>query len=180
MIVRSATAADARGVHDIYAHHVLHGDGTFEESPPGIDGMALRIEAVLARGLPYVVVEDEGRIAAFAYASPFRTRAAYRYTLEDSVYVAHDARRRGYGRAVLIPVIDACRDLGAHQLVAVIGGSDNAGSIGLHRSVGFRDGGVLKGLGYKFGRWLDVVNMQLPLNGGTQSSPEAPGVNLAD
>lgn len=178
MIVRAATTADARGVHDIYAHHVLHGDGTFEESPPGIDGMALRIEAVLARGLPYIVAEDEGRIAAFAYASPFRTRAAYRYTLEDSVYVAHDARRRGYGRAVLTPVIEACRTLGVHQLVAVIGGSDNAGSIGLHRSLGFLDAGVLKGVGYKFGRWLDVVNMQLPLNGGIDGAPLRSGVDL--
>jgi len=179
VIVRAATAADARGLHDIYAHHVLHSDGTFEESPPGIDGMALRVEAVLARGLPYWVVEERGRIAAFAYASPFRTRAAYRFTLEDSVYVAPDLQRRGYGRATLAPVIEACRALGAHQLLALIGGSGNAGSVGLHRAMGFRDAGVLTGVGYKFGRWLDVVTMQLPLNGGAQGTPQGPGVDLS-
>jgi L-amino acid N-acyltransferase YncA len=178
MIVRSATTRDAQGVHDVYAHHVLHGDGTFEETPPGVEAIALRIQAVLARGLPYIVAEEEGRIAAFAYAAPFRTRAAYRYTLEDSVYVAADARRRGYGRAVLVPVIDACRELGVHQVLAVIGGSDNAGSIGLHRALGFQDAGVLTGLGYKFGRWLDVVNMLLPLNGGKDAAPQGAGIRL--
>jgi phosphinothricin acetyltransferase len=179
MIVRPATQADAPAIHDIYAHHVLNGDGTFEESPPGVDAMALRIGAVLLRGLPYLVAEENGAIRAFAYASPFRTRDAYRFTLEDSVYVAADAARRGYGRAVLKPVIAACRDLGVHQVLAMIGGSDNAGSIGLHRALGFRDCGVLKGVGYKFGRWLDVVTMQLPLNGGVERAPQGHGVDLA-
>lgn len=178
MIVRAATTGDAEGVHDIYAHHVLHGDGTFEETPPGIDGIALRIEAVLSRGLPYVVAEDQGRIVAFAYAAPFRTRAAYRFTLEDSVYVAADARRQGLGRAVLVPVIEACRVSGVHQLIAVIGGSDNVGSVGLHRGLGFESAGVLRGVGYKFGRWLDVVNMQLSLNGGAGAPPEGAGARL--
>ncbi len=171
MIVRPATVADAPGVQAIYAHHCLHADGTFEEAAPNVEGMAGRMAAVVDAGLPYVVAEADGQILAFAYAAPFRTRAAYRHTLEDSVYVAPGAQRRGLGRAVLQPVIDACRDRGVHQLLAVIGGSHNEGSIGLHAALGFQPAGTLRGVGYKFGRWLDVVMMQLPLNGGDGGPP---------
>lgn len=178
MIVRPATEADAPGVQAIYAHHVLESEGAFEETAPDVEMMARRIAAVLHRGQPYIVAEAQGVIQAFAYAAPFRSRTAYRYTLEDSVYVAPQARRRGYGRAVLAPVVEACRALGVHQLVALIGGSDNAGSIGLHRALGFQDAGVLKAVGYKFGRWLDVVTMQLPMNGGGDAVPSGTGVSL--
>lgn len=178
VIVRPATLADARGVQAIYSHHCLHGDGTFEVAPPSVDGMAGRIAAVLDAGLPYIVAEEDGRILAFAYAAPFRTRAAYRHTLEDSVYVAPGAQRRGLGRAVLQPVIAAARDLGVHQLLAVIGGSHNEGSIGLHTALGFLPAGTLRGVGFKFGRWLDVVTMQLPLNGGTEAQPSGPGLRF--
>lgn len=178
MIVRPAAIADAAGLHDVYAHHVRRGDGTFEETPPSVEEMAGRVRAVLDLGLPYMLAEDGGQVLAFAYAAPYRTRAAYRHTLEDSVYVAPGQLRRGLGRAVLIPVVERCRDLGVHQLIAVIGGSDNAASIGLHTALGFQPAGVLKGVGYKFGRWLDVVNMQLPLNGGTDAPPSGSGVSL--
>jgi L-amino acid N-acyltransferase YncA len=171
MIVREAALGDAAAIQAIYAHHVLHGTGSFEEVPPTVEDIAARIAAVQERGLPYRVAVDDGAVRAYAYASPFRPRAAYRYTVEDSVYVAPDAQRRGYGRAALQAVIDACAGLGVHQIVAVIGGSDNSGSIGLHDALGFRRMGVLTGVGFKAGRWVDAVHMQKALNGGSQAEP---------
>jgi L-amino acid N-acyltransferase YncA len=178
MIVRPALIQDAAGVQAIYAHHVRSGDGTFEEAAPDVAEIARRMGEITGKGLPYVVAEQDGRVMAFAYAAPYRTRAAYRFTLEDSVYVAPDAPRQGFGRAVLQAVVDQCRDIGVHQLVAVIGGTGNAGSIALHTALGFQPAGVLRGVGYKFGRWLDVVNMQLPLNGGVDGAPLGAGVQL--
>jgi phosphinothricin acetyltransferase len=166
MIVREALPADAAAVQAIYAHHVLNGWGTFEEVPPTTAQIAERMAAVQGRGLPYRVVEDAGAVRSFAYAAPFRPRAAYRFTIEDSVYVAPDGQRRGYGRAALGAVMAECQRLGFHQMVAVIGGADNAGSIGLHTALGFRRTGVLPGVGFKAGRWVDVVHMQKALNGG--------------
>jgi phosphinothricin acetyltransferase len=133
---------------------------------------------VQERGLPWVVVEAEGRVVAFAYAGPFRTRPAYRYTAEDSVYVAPDARGKGYGRAALEAVIAACETMGLRQLVAVIGDSENAGSVRLHQALGFQPCGTLRAVGFKHGRWLDVVTMQKPLNGGDAGAPEGPGMPL--
>jgi L-amino acid N-acyltransferase YncA len=176
VIVRDATLADAEAVQALYAHHVLTGSGTFEERPPTVEEMSSRMQALIGLGLPYVVAEIDGVIAAFAYAGPFRTRAAYRHTLEDTVYVAEGQAGRGLGRAVLQAVIDRSRALAVHQLIAVIGGSDNQGSIGLHAALGFRQVGVLEGVGYKFGRWLDVVHMQLALNGGADAQPTGPGL----
>jgi L-amino acid N-acyltransferase YncA len=179
MIVRAATAADAEALAAIYGHHVLHGFGTFEEDPPSPAEMENRRGAIADRGLPYLVAEAEGRVLGFAYAGPFRPRQAYRYTLEDSVYIAPEAIGKGVGRAVLSAVIAACEALGIRQLVAVIGDSGNAASIGLHRSLGFVDAGVGKSFGFKHGRWVDIVWMQKSLNGGDQTAPDTPGVKLS-
>jgi L-amino acid N-acyltransferase YncA len=177
--VRPSVEADASALAAIYGHHVLHGFGTFEEIAPSPAEMAARRRAIVERGLPHLVAEQAGRVLGFAYASPFRTRAAYRYTVEDSVYVAPDAIGRGVGKAVLAEVLSACQRLGFRQVVAVIGGSDNAASIGVHRALGFEPAGVGKGFGYKQGRWVDVVWMQKPLNGGADGVPEAPGLDLS-
>jgi phosphinothricin acetyltransferase len=179
MIIRAATSEDAAALAAIYGHHVLHGFGTFEEEPPSAAEMDSRRAAIVARGLPYLVAEDAGRVLGFAYAGPFRPRQAYRYTLEDSVYIAPDAVGRGVGKAVLSAVIAACEALGIRQLVAVIGDSGNAASIGLHRSLGFVDAGVGRSFGWKHGRWVDIVWMQKALNGGDQTAPDGPGARLS-
>jgi phosphinothricin acetyltransferase len=176
VIVRSASLDDAEGVAAIYGHHVLHSLGTFEETPPSVTEMSGRMEAVLSRGLPYLVAEDAGRILGFAYAGPFRPRAAYRYTAEDSVYIAPDQMGRGVGKALLGQVIAACEAMGLRQLLAVIGDSGNAGSIALHRSLGFQDSGIGRAVGFKHGRWLDIVTLQRPLNDGAASLPTGPGL----
>ena len=178
VIVRPATAADAAALAEIYGHNALHGTGTFEEAAPTPEAMAARLEAVLAQDLPWVVAEAQGRVLGFAYAAPYRLRSAYRYTAEDSVYVAPEAQGRGVGRAALQAVIDACESRGLRQLVAVIGDSGNAGSIGLHRALGFEPAGTLADVGYKHGRWLDVVLMRRALNGGGRSAPGPGGLAL--
>jgi L-amino acid N-acyltransferase YncA len=178
MIIRAATDADADALAAIYGDAVLHGFGTFEEVPPSPAEMAARRRAVAERGLPYLVAEDAGQVLGFAYAAPFRPRAAYRYTLEDSVYVGPDAKGKGVGRAVLGAVIEACEAAGLRQLVAVIGDSGNAASIGLHRSLGFEPAGVGRSLGHKHGRWVDIVWMQRALNGGDARAPDGPGLAL--
>jgi len=179
MIIREATSADAEALAAIYGHHVLHGLGTFEEEPPSAAEMERRRAAIADLGLPYLAAEADGRIMGFAYAGPFRTRAAYRYTLEDSVYVAPDAVGKGVGRAVLGAVVEACEALGVRQLVAVIGDSGNAASIGLHAALGFRRAGVGEAFGFKHGRWVDIVWMQKALNRGSETNPEGPGVRLS-
>jgi len=178
MIVRPALATDAAAIQTIYAHHVLHGTGTFEETPPSVEQMTQRMADVTGRGLPWVVAEEGGKVLGYAYASPFRLRSAYRYTAEDSVYVAPGAQGRGVGRAALTEVVAACEVLGLRQLLAVIGDSANAASIGLHRTLGFEIIGASPGLGFKQGRFLDVVFMQKALNGGTAGKPDADGLAL--
>ena len=178
MIVRPSTPDDVAALTAIYGHHVLHGLGTFEEVPPSAEDMAARRLAIIERGLPYLVAEDAGQVLGFAYAGPFRPRAAYRYTVEDSVYVAPGATGRGVGRAVLSAVIEACEVFGIRQVVAVIGDSDNAGSIGLHTALGFEPAGVGKALGWKHGRWVDIVWMQKALNGGVATAPDTTGMTL--
>jgi L-amino acid N-acyltransferase YncA len=178
MIVRPAINADAAAVQAIYAHHVLHGTGTFEEDPPTVADMEGRMEAILRRGLPYLVAEIDGKVAGFAYAGPFRMRAAYRYTAEDSVYIAPDRVGQGVGKRLVEEVVGVCERLGMHQLLAVIGDSANQASIGVHRSCGFEMIGTMPGVGYKFGRWLDVVLMSKPLNGGVEVAPAAKGMDL--
>lgn len=178
MIVREATEADAPALAAIYGDAVLHGFGTFEEEPPTPADMDVRRRALQDQGLPYLVAEADGRVLGFAYAGPFRPRAAYRYTLEDSVYVAPEAKGKGVGRTVLSAVIAACEALGVRQLMAVIGDSDNSGSIALHRALGFEQTGVGRSVGFKHGRWVDIVHMQKPLNGGDALAPNGPGVRL--
>jgi len=182
MIVRPATEADAPALAAIYGDAVLNGFGTFEEVAPSPADMDGRRRAVQDMGLPYLVCEEDGpegaRVLGFAYAGPFRPRAAYRYTLEDSVYVAPEAKGKGVGRTVLSAVIAACEALGVRQLMAVIGDSENSGSIGLHRSLGFEQTGVGRSVGFKHGRWVDIVHMQKPLNGGDGRAPDAPGITL--
>ena len=178
MIVRAASPADAAALARIYGHNAVHGFGTFEEVAPSPEEMAARLKAVQDRGMPWMVVEDAGQVLGFAYAAPYRTRSAYRYTAEDSVYVAPEAQGRGVGRAALQAVVAACEALGVRQLVAVIGDSDNAGSLALHRALGFEPCGVLPALGFKHGRWLDVVLMQKALNGGASIPPQGAGIDL--
>ena len=175
MTLRPAQTADLEAIQAIYAHHVTHGLGTFEEVPPSVAAMAERLEAVRSKGLPWLVAE-EGEVLGYAYAGPFRTRAAYRYTVEDSVYVAEAARGAGIGKALLAAVIAECEGLGLRQMVGVIGDSGNAASIALHRALGFEFLAALPGLGWKFERWVDVVWMQRPLGPGASSGPDAPGV----
>jgi len=172
MIIRPAVLDDAFAIAALYGHHVLHGTGTFEEAPPSPSEIAERMKAVLEKGFPWLVVEEDGRIVAYAYAGPYHRRSAYRYTAEDSVYVADEERGKGYGSAALAAVIDACEAMGLRRLLAVIGDSQNEGSIALHRSLGFSFCGALPAVGYKAGQWLDVVFMQLPLNGGDVGTPE--------
>ena len=178
VIVRPATAADAQALAIIYGDACLHGFGTFEEAAPSPQEMAARLKTVTDRGLPYVVAEVEGQVAALAYAAPFRLRAAYRFTVEDSVYVAPGFKGRGLGKAVLLKVIDACEALGLRQICAVIGDSANQGSIGLHRALGFETKGVMPAVGFKHGRWVDIVFMQRPLNGGAETLPDGGGLEL--
>jgi phosphinothricin acetyltransferase len=178
VIVRAATRADVGAVTAIYAHHVLTGFGTFEEVPPSEAQIAERMAAVLAHRLPYLVAEDDGGLLGYAYASPFRPRAAYRYTAEDSVYIHPEMMGRGVGKALLAQVVADCEALGLRQLLAVIGDSGNAGSIALHRSMGFQDTGVGRAVGFKHGRWVDIVTMQRALNTGAAGPPDAPGLAL--
>ena len=178
MLIRALTLPDIPAVQAIYAHHVLNGLATFEEDPPGVDDVAERVAAVRAKDLPWLVAEVGGRVLGYAYASPFRPRTAYRFTVEDSVYIAPEAARRGLGKVLLDAVIAECEAMSLRQMIAVIGDSGNAASIGLHRACGFEFKTALDGVGYKFGRWVDVVWMQRSLNGGDERLPDGPGLTL--
>jgi L-amino acid N-acyltransferase YncA len=162
--IRPATSDDAPAIQAIYAHHVLTGTGTFEIDPPDLADISARMAKVAARGWPWLVSVDEGgAVNGYAYAGPFRERAAYDATVEDSIYIAPSAIGQGIGRALLIAVLDACTRAGAKEMLAVIGDSDNQASIGLHRALGFEDVGILRNVGVKFGRTLDVVILQKSL-----------------
>ena len=178
MIIRPATEQDADALAAIYGHAVLHGFGTFETTPPSAHEMDRRRRVILETGLPYQVAEAEGRVIGYAYASIFRPRPGYRFTAEDSVYVAPEAGGRGVGLAVLSEVLAVCEAIGLRQIVAVIGDSGNVGSIALHRKLGFTDSGVIRDAGHKHGRWVDIVLMQKALNGGGARNPDAPGLSL--
>jgi L-amino acid N-acyltransferase YncA len=170
--LRDSGPADVPAIAAIYAHHVRFGLGSFEEEPPSAAELARRREEVLGRGLPYLVAVDAlGTVLGYAYAAPYRTRSAYRYSLEDSIYVAPAASRRGAGRALLAALIERCAGLGYRQMVAVIGDSGNAASIGLHEQAGFRRVGLLPAVGFKHGRWVDSVLMQRPLGPGDGTLP---------
>ena len=172
LLIRPGTNADLAAITAIYAHHVLHGTGTFELDAPDEAEMTRRREAVLANGLPWLVAERRGEVLGYAYANHFRPRRAYRFCLEDSIYLAPAAQGHGIGRLLLAELMAQCEARGARQMLAVIGDSANAGSIGVHRSLGFEHTGVLKASGWKFGRWLDVVLMQRSL--GLGSGADAP------
>lgn len=163
MRVRPAANADLPAITAIYAHWVLHGTASFENEAPSEAEMAARFERALAGGYPFLVADEEGAVAGYAYASAYRPRAAYRHTVENSVYLHPTATGRGVGRALLTELIAACAGRGYEEMVAVIGDAANAASIGLHTSLGFRHVGTLTNVGRKFGRLLDTVLMQRTL-----------------
>ena len=179
MIVRPAEETDAAAIAAIYEPAVLHGFGTFETVPPDAAWWDARRRDIQGYGPPFLVAEEAGRVLGFASAGPFRPRPGYRFTAEDSVYVAPDAQGKGVGRVVLAAVVEACEAFGRRQLVAVIGDSENHASINLHRSLGFEHSGVGRSFGFKHGRWVDIVWMQKALNGGDERAPDTSGISLS-
>jgi L-amino acid N-acyltransferase YncA len=171
ILVRDAAAADMPAIQAIYAHHVLHGLATFEEVPPSVAEMGERRAAVLKAGLPYLAAEIDGAVVGYAYATAYRPRPAYRFTVEDSIYIAHGLGGRGIGGALLGALINRCERGPWRQMLAVIGNSGNAGSIALHRRLGFEPIGTLHAVGFKLGRWVDTVLMQRALGDGDRSAP---------
>jgi L-amino acid N-acyltransferase YncA len=172
ILVRDAGDADIEAVQRIYALYVLHGLATFEESPPAVDELFRRRQAILSAGLPYLVAIVDEQIAGFAYASSYRPRPAYRHTVEDSVYVANDLHGRGIGSVLLSALIERCETGDWRQMMAVIGDSGNAASIALHKRFGFEHAGTLKAVGFKLGRWVDTVLMQRSLGPGDRTLPQ--------
>lgn len=171
--VRPSRDDDLPAIQRIYAHHVLTSVASFEVAPPDVAELARRRAEVLARGLPYLVVEATGGPPlGYAYASPYRARPAYRHTVEDSLYVAPEALGRGCGRALLAALIAACEARDVREIVAVIADRANAPSIRLHQALGFREVGCLEGVGFKFGRWIDTILMQCSINGEKPPPPE--------
>jgi phosphinothricin acetyltransferase len=164
MIIRQATGADAAALAKIYAPYVLHGTASFETEPPDTAEMTARVERISRSGWPWLVAEKQDAVIGYAYYSQFRDRAAYRYSAEVSIYLDQAAIGHGIGRLLLTALIDAAKAAGFRELFAVIGDSDNAASIGLHEALGFRHAGLLQRAGFKFGRWLNVVYMQLSLD----------------
>jgi L-amino acid N-acyltransferase YncA len=169
--IRPAGPADIAAITRIYAHAVRHGTASFELDPPDEAEMARRQRALTEDGFPYLVAELDGGIAGYAYAGPYRARPAYRFSVEDSVYVAAEAHRRGVGRALLDRLIVESEACGFRQMIAVIGDSAQAPSIELHRAAGFRLIGAIESVGFKFGRWLDSVLMQRALGPGASTVP---------
>ena len=171
MQIRAATEADIAEIQSIYAHHVLTGAGTFEEVPPSVEETSDRVSKVLQRGWSWLVATDATGVLGYAYYTQFRDRSAYRFCAEDSVYVREDVRGQGVGKALVARLIDDATAAGMRQMIAVIGNSENTGSIGVHASLGFQMVGTMRAAGIKFGRWLDVVTMQRPLGKGDADIP---------
>ena len=169
--IRPSRDGDVAKIAAIYRHHVLHGIASFEDIPPGEDEVARRRRDILALKLPYLVAERSGRVVGYCYASRYRTRSAYRFTLEDSIYVDAAEVGRGIGRALLTSLLERCTERGYRQMVAVIGSSDNWPSIRLHEALGFDRIGILGAIGFKFDRWVDIVLMQRPLGPGAATPP---------
>jgi L-amino acid N-acyltransferase YncA len=173
--IRPSVDADINDITTIYAHHVLHGTGTFETTPPSAQDMASRRSDVLSKGLPYLVLEDATGVLGFAYCNWFKPRPAYRFSAEDSIYLAPAAHGRGLGRLLLEELMAQAERAGVRKLIAVIGDSANKGSIGVHRACGFSHVGVLADCGWKFDRWLDVVLMDKSIGMGSTCAPAQSG-----
>lgn len=173
LAIRPATATDLDAITEIYADAVATGTASYELEPPTRAEMAARFEALNAGGFPYLVAEADGRVVGYAYAGPFRPRPAYRFIVENSIYVAPGSKGRGIGRLLLCRLIEESRKLGFRQMIAVIGdGHAESASVKLHERMGFRHSGRLEGSGYKHGRWLDTAFMQLAMNGGAGTAPD--------
>lgn len=173
VLLRDSRADDSPAIAAIYGHWVRHGLASFELDPPDAAEMARRRLAILEGGYPYLVAEAGGRVLGYAYAGPYRTRPAYRFAVENSIYVAPDAGRGGIGQALLRALVGRCEEAGFRLMVAVIGDSGNAPSIALHRSCGFAPAGMLPAVGWKHGRWVDSVLMTRPLGEGAATPPPA-------
>jgi phosphinothricin acetyltransferase len=171
--IRSSQESDLPAITAIYAHHVLHGTGTFETTPPTEAEMTSRRADVLAKGLPYLVIEDGGRVLGYAYCQWFKPRPAYRFSAEDSIYMHPDAAGKGLGKQLLAELAKEAEAVGVRKLIAVIGDSDNTGSIGVHKALGFTHAGTIKSCGWKFERWLDIVIMEKAIGAGDATPPAA-------
>ncbi len=170
-LIRPSTDQDLAAITHIYAHHVLHGTGTFETTPPTLEEMKARRADVLSKGLPWLVLENDGHVQGYAYGNWFKPRPAYRFSVEDSIYLAPEAAGKGRGRALLAELLSSLEQAGIRKVMAVIGDSGNAGSIGVHAALGFEHVGVVPSCGWKFGRWLDIVMMQRSIGHGDRSPP---------
>lgn len=173
-LIRPSRDEDLPAITAIYAHHVLHGTGSFETDPPSLEDMTARRADVLSKGLPYLVAEQDGKIAGFAYGNWFKPRPAYRYSVEDSVYLAPDLQRQGLGRALLSELLVRCEAAGIRKVMAIVGDSANAGSVGVHQSLGFTPVGTIESCGWKLGAWRDIVIMQKTLGLGDTMPPLDP------
>ncbi len=171
MEIRPTAESDLPEIQAIYAHHVLHGTGTFEETPPPLEEIAARFRRGNERGFAWRVAADDTGVLGFAYYGPFRDRPAYRHLVEDSIYVREDVRGQGVGKQLVARLLSDAEAAGLRQMIAVIGDAENVGSIGMHASLGFLRTGTLRAAGLKFGRWLDVVIMQRALGAGDTSIP---------
>jgi L-amino acid N-acyltransferase YncA len=172
-LIRPSAEHDLDAITRIYGHHVLHGTGTFETTPPTVAEMSTRRADVLSKGLPWLVIEEGGVVLGFAYGNWFKPRPAYRFSVEDSIYMAPEAAGKGLGRALLAELLAALERGGVRRVMAVIGDSSNTGSIGVHSALGFERVGVVPSCGWKFGRWLDIVMMQRSLGEGNRTPAEA-------
>ena len=173
-LIRPSRDEDLDAITRIYAHHVLHGTGTFETTPPTRDEMAGRRADVLGKGLPWLVIEGDGQVMGYAYGNWFKPRPAYRYSVEDSIYMAPESAGKGLGKLLLTELLAQCERAGVRKVMAVIGDSANAGSIGVHKALGFEQVGVVQSCGWKFGRWLDIVLMQKSIGQGDSTPPQDP------
>lgn len=171
ILIRGVADRDMEAIQDIYADHVLKGLASFEETPPDVAELTRRRDVHLDAGYPYLVAETASTVLGFAYVAAYRSRPAYLHTVENSVYVATDTQRQGIGGRLLEGLIKRCTEQGFRQMIAIIGDSGNEPSIGLHARLGFEMIGVLPGVGFKFGRWVDQVIMQRPLGGGVDTLP---------
>lgn len=171
LLIRPSQDQDLPQITAIYAHHVLHGTGTFETDPPSVADMTARRADVLGKGLPYLVAEQDGQVVGFAYGNWFKPRPAYRYSVEDSIYLAPDLHRKGLGRALLAELLARFEAVGIRKVMAIIGDSANAGSVGVHRALGFTQVGLVESCGWKFGAWRDIVIMQKTLGAGDTLPP---------